>query len=222
MTWHTWELACTLCEWMVCDQIQTRCTISTDERNSTEANLQIKCSSLTYSSKTNWKLQRNSKQDYPIQIRLSRIHKIQIYRKAEHTPDLNPNPCLSLGVDSGSAATSNAHLCFIAKFSANETRVEIRKLVKSFARRCQWHRRSQGGQRGHGHPQLFRMSKVILCFERRYPIRNRVASLKSRILAPQKFSTGYATGQWTYGNLASRDAGMIKLDWVPPASKCEI
>jgi len=50
------------------------------------------------------------------------------------------------------------------------------------------HRRSQGGQRGHGPPK-FLENTVILCFEQ-----NSVIRLKSNVLAPPNFWAGYATG----------------------------
>jgi len=45
----------------------------------------------------------------------------------------------------------------------------------------------RGGQRGHT-PTFFEYV-VILCFERRYLIKNSVASLKSKIWPPKKFLT---------------------------------
>jgi len=69
-------------------QMQTRCTISTD---ATQANLEQ--STLP---KQNWQLHKNSKQDYQIQIRLSRIYPIQIHHKFENPSDLNPNPHSSI------------------------------------------------------------------------------------------------------------------------------
>jgi len=47
------------------------------------------------------------------------------------------------------------------------------------------HRRSQGGANGAMPPQFLEYL-VILCFERRYPMQNTVASLKSRIFPPKK------------------------------------
>jgi len=57
------------------------------------------------------------------------------------------------------------------------------------------HRRSQGGASG-AMPPKFLEYIVILCFERRYPIQNTVASQKSRILHHPIFRAGYATGAW--------------------------
>jgi len=57
-----------------------------DVRNSTQINLQNKCSNLNLWHRTE-----------PIQIRLSRIYKIQIHHKHENPPDLNLNQCSCLG-----------------------------------------------------------------------------------------------------------------------------
>jgi len=48
------------------------------------------------------------------------------------------------------------------------------------------HRRSQGGQRGHGSPKVLE-NIVILFFERRFSKQNSVIRLKSNILPPKKF-----------------------------------
>jgi len=49
-----------------------------------------------------------------------------------------------------------------------------------------WHRRSQGGQRGHV-PQKFLENIVILCFERRYFKQISAIRLKSNSLVPPNF-----------------------------------
>jgi len=51
---------------------------------------------LSATLKPNRKLRRSSKQDYQIQIRSSKIYKIQTHHKADTALDLNPNPCSSL------------------------------------------------------------------------------------------------------------------------------
>jgi len=48
------------------------------------------------------------------------------------------------------------------------------------------HRRSQGGQRGHGPPTCLE-NIAILRFERRFSEQNSVIRLKSNILSPPKF-----------------------------------
>ena len=56
------------------------------------------------------------------------------------------------------------------------------------------HRRSQGGPRGPCPPKFLK-HRVILCFERRYSKQNSVICLKSSLLTPSLFWTGYATAR---------------------------
>jgi len=71
-SFHYWIL------WYVNAPIQTRCTILTDVRNFTEANVQTKCSKVIYSSETELKVAKKFK------TRLCRINKIQIHQKFEN------------------------------------------------------------------------------------------------------------------------------------------
>ena len=64
-----------------------------------------------------------------------------------------------------------------------------------------WHGRSQ---EGNAPSSKFLENLVILCFGRRCPKQNTVASLKSKILAPQKFCFVCATGCWTTGGDSMR------------------
>jgi len=69
-----------------------------DVRNTTEVNTQIKWSNLFYSTETKLKVAKKFKTrlSNPIQIRFRKIFIIQIHRKAENPPDLDPNPCSPL------------------------------------------------------------------------------------------------------------------------------
>jgi len=57
------------------------------------------------------------------------------------------------------------------------------------------HRRSQGGPNGAPLPPNFLENTGILSFERRFSKQNSVIRLKSNILAPQNFWSGYATAR---------------------------
>ena len=73
-------------------------TISTDVRNFTEPNLQIKCNNLLYSSETEFKVAKKFK--------TSLSNPVQIHQKTENPPDINLNPS-SLLLSSRDERTGN-------------------------------------------------------------------------------------------------------------------
>jgi len=122
--------------------MQTRCTITTDVRNSIQTNLQI--IRVIYSSETAptvaKKFQRRLSNPNPIRQNLSNPNPIQIHHTFENPPDLNPNPCSSLvasgrlssGVSPAIRVLFSNLTCFIAESVLSHTCVCVSKYQVHF------------------------------------------------------------------------------------------